>query len=273
MLFQTGHMRLCNCTVEIPGMVLKLILAGIIAMTLQSSRPNTANALSHQAWDEILRAYITQSPDGINRFDYGALKSSLPDSARLAVYINSFADADIDALDDNAQFAAYANAYNALTIQHIIQRYPVKSIRSGSLTGPWKRVKMVINGKDVSLDAIEHDILRAQYEDPRVHYAVNCASYGCPNLQIKAWAAETLDADLDAAARDFINHPRAVRVHKRGGLHVSSIYVWFKEDFGGNNQGVINHLLEYAEPELAAAIRANPQIRSDTYDWSLNDVE
>lgn len=254
-------------------MLNKLIFAGAIAMTLQTSATADDAAFSHAAWDDILQVYVAESPDGINRFDYGGLKDNSEDSAKLAAYIAQFAEADIEALDDNEQFAAYANAYNALTIQHIIGRYPVKSIRSGYIMGPWKKVTMVIDGEEVSLDAIEHEILRVEFDDPRVHYAVNCASYGCPNLQAKAWVAETLDEDLDAAARDFINHPRGVTVRSRGGLQVSTIYKWFKEDFGGTDDGVIAHLLEHAEPELAADIAANRKIRKHAYDWDLNDSE
>lgn len=227
----------------------------------------------HTPWTEILQAYVVEGEDGLNRFDYGGLKENAADNAKLTAYIEGFADLDMDALSEDEQFAAYANAYNALTIDHMIGRYPVKSIRSGYIVGPWKRVKMTIDGEELSLDAIEHDVLREEWDEPRVHYAVNCASIGCPNLQAKAWLAETLDADLDAAARDFVNHPRGVTIRKRGGLQVSEIYKWFREDFGGSEQGVIEHLLQYAEPELAIQIRANADIKKHDYDWGVNDVE
>lgn len=227
----------------------------------------------HTPWTEILQAYVQEGEDGLNRFDYGGLKANETDRAKLTAYIQSYATLDMDAQSEDEQFAAYANAYNALTIDHMIGRYPVRSIRSGYFVGPWKRVKMVIDGEELSLDAIEHDVLRVEWDEPRVHYAVNCASIGCPNLQTRAWVAETLDADLDAAAREFVNHPRGVTIRDRGGLQVSTIYKWFREDFGGSEQGVIEHLLEYAEPELAAQIRANADIKKHDYDWGLNDVE
>ena len=106
-----------------------------------------------------------------------------------------------------------------------------------------------------------------------MHYAVNCASYGCPNLRTDAWYAATLDEELDEAARDYINNPRGVTVRRNGTLQVSTIYKWFREDFGGSNAGVIDHLLEHAEPELAAKIEAKRRITKHEYDWSLNDVE
>ncbi|MEL7231105.1 MAG: DUF547 domain-containing protein [Pseudomonadota bacterium] len=227
----------------------------------------------HTPWTEILQTYIVEGEDGVNRFDYGALKASDADRAKLTAYIESYATLDMDTLSEDAQFAAYSNAYNALTIDHMIGRYPVKSIRSGYIVGPWKRVKMTIDGEEISLDAIEHDVLRVDWDDPRVHYAVNCASIGCPNLRTQAWVAETLDEDLDDAARAFVNHPRGVTVLNGGGLKVSRIYKWFREDFGGSDDGVIEHILEYAEPELATQIRANADVKRHGYDWGLNDVE
>lgn len=254
-------------------MLRKILAAGAIAMTLATGHAAADEGERNAGWDGILQTYVVESDDGVNRFQYRALKASADDTATLNDYIESFADLDLDALTPDEHFAALANAYNALTIQHMIGRYPVKSIRSGYITGPWKRVKMTIDGEELSLDDIEHDVLRKDFDDPRVHYAVNCASYGCPNLQNKAWVGETLNADLDAAARDFINHPRGVTVRDRGGLQVSEIYKWFAEDFGGTEQGVIAHLLEYAAPELAVQIKANADIKRYEYDWSLNDAK
>ena len=254
-------------------MLRKILAAGAIAMTLTTGHAAADEGERNAGWDGILQTYVVESDDGVNRFQYGALKASAGDTSTLNDYIESFADLNLGALTPDEHFAALANAYNALTIQHMIGRYPVKSIQSGYITGPWKRVKMVIDGEELSLDDIEHDVLRKDFDDPRVHYAVNCASYGCPNLQNKAWLGETLDADLDTAARDFINHPRGVTVRDRGGLQVSEIYKWFREDFGGSEQSVIAHLLEYAKPELATQIKSNADIKRYEYDWSLNDAK
>ena len=110
--------------------------------------------------------------------------------------------------------------------------------------------------------------MRPTFRDPRVHYAVNCASIGCPNLPRRAWNPATLDADLDAAARAYINHPRGVRVTEQG-LRLSSIYRWFAEDFG-DAAGLRTHLTRYAAAPLAERLRANPRIAGYGYDWSLN---
>jgi len=252
---------------------LTLPVAGSFAEEATTTMVKPAKTSVHAEWTRLLGKHIVPDETGLNRFDYGALKASKADVAALDAYVASFADMDISAMDEDSQFAAWANLYNALTVQHIIGRYPVKSIRSGYFVGPWKEVYAVADGEKVSLDHIEHGILREQWDEPRVHYAVNCASYGCPNLPVKALEASTLDAQLDAGARAYINHPRGVTIRKNGTLQVSTIYKWFDEDFGGSKAKVVEHLLEYAEPELAAAIRANPKISKYGYDWSLNDIE
>jgi len=224
----------------------------------------------HAEWTRLLRTYVKPYTDGLNRVDYAAFAASAPDRAALDAYIAGFADKDLSARTD-ANFAAWANLYNAVTVRHILERYPVRSIRDGYLVGPWKDVKVEAGGAEVSLDAIEHKILRSRWGTPQVHYAINCASYSCPNLPVTAWEAATLTADLEIAARAYVNSPRGVQVTARG-LSVSEIYNWFEADFGGSKAAVIDHLLSYAEPDLAAKIRANPKILRYQYDWSLNDT-
>jgi len=247
--------------------------AMVASTTADSAETETAMLPErHGAWTEILAEYVRPGAGGVNLFDYGGLQSNSEDRAALQAYIASFETLDFSALTRDEAYAAWANLYNAVTIEHILGRYPVKSIRSGYIVGPWKEVKVIADGREVSLDDIEHKILRVEWSDPRVHYAVNCASIGCPNLGTRAWEAATLDADLDIAARAFINDPRGVTVMNNG-LKVSRIYKWFREDFGGTNAGVIDHLREFAEPDLLAAINASPRIRRHAYDWSLNDIE
>lgn len=138
--------------------------------------------------------------------------------------------------------------------------------------GPWNAKILKVKGVDLSLDDIEHGILRPLFKDPRVHYAVNCASIGCPNLQTEAFAGAKLDAQLDAAARDYVNHPRGVTVGPKG-VFVSSIYSWFKAGFGGNDEGVLKHLRAYAAPDLVRKLEAVTSISGDFYDWGLNDLQ
>ncbi len=225
-------------------------------------------------WDMMLEKYVT-APDsiGLARFNYGALHANTADRAALDDYITDLEATDVKTLTDDEAIVFWANLYNAVTIKVVIDNYPVKSIReikSGWRPGPWKRDLVTVGGEKLSLDNIEHDILRKQYPSPLIHYMVNCASIGCPNLKAGLWMVETLGADREAAARAFINSPRGARITDKG-LKVSSIYKWFKEDFGGNKDGVLAHLREYADADLAAAIDGGAKIIDYGYSWSLNE--
>lgn len=227
---------------------------------------------AHAAWTCLLKKYVQPGTDGVNRVDYAAFKDNAEDRATLDAYIARFAEMDLSGTDA-ATFAAWTNLYNAVTVRYILEKYPTGSIRDGYLFGgPWKKIKVNAGGQTVSLDEIEHGILRPRFATPLVHYAINCAALSCPNLQTRAWQGATLDEDLAAAARAYINDPRGVTPTPRG-LRVSSIYDWFESDFGGSKQAVIDHLLKYAEPSLAEEIRTNPRIRAYDYDWSLNDSQ
>ncbi len=241
--------------------------------------PSSAFAETHEEWTRLLETYVSESDDGVNRVDYAGLKNNAEDLAALDTYIAKLAQDVIPDLPENDadKFAAWSNLYNAITVRLIIDNYPVDSIRdikpSFISTGPWKKERIEVDGQKMSLDDIEHGQLRVHWSDPRVHYAVNCASFGCPNLLRKAWVGETLDEDLDAAARDYVNNPRGVSVLDNGDLEVSKIYKWYREDFGGSTVGIISHLIEYAEPELKQKLTAEASIDKYVYDWSLNEQE
>jgi Protein of unknown function, DUF547 len=241
--------------------------------------PALAQTDVHANYDALLKRYVTRSADGVNRVDYARWKASAEDRKTLDAYIEALSAQRPSALPRDAALAYWGNLYNAVTLKVVLDRFPVASIRdikSGSwfsfkaYVGPWQEPRVSVEGKMLSLDAIEHDIMRPTFKDPRVHYVVNCASYGCPNLMNRAWRADTLESDLEAAARAFINHPRGVSVLSSGDLKVSSIYKWFIADFGGDNAGVIAHLRRYAGPDLAEKLKGAPRIAEDGYDWSLN---
>jgi hypothetical protein len=183
----------------------------------------------------------------------------------------------VSRLNRNEQKAFWINLYNALTVKVILDHYPVKSIRDIDISpglfsdGPWGKKLVSVEGEDISLDDIEHRILRPVWKDPRVHYGVNCASHGCPNLQPEAFTAENSDELLDKGAREFVNSPRGARI-ENGKLTVSSIYVWFKPDFGGTDAGVIDHLKKYAQPGLRTQLEKIDRISDNQYDWTLNEA-
>lgn len=227
--------------------------------------------VDHAAWDRVLSTYLSRASDNITVFDYGAVSDA--DKKALKDYIAALEQVDPTGLNRNEAFAFWANLYNAVTINVVLDNYPVKSIlriRSGLRPGPWKRKLVTVNGEKLSLDNIEHDILRASFSDPRVHYAVNCASYGCPNLAEKALTGDNLEEMLDAGARDYVGHPRGVSINGNRVI-ASSIYKWFQEDFGGSKAGVIEHLKTYADPELRMKLDGVSTIDGFEYDWSLNE--
>ena len=239
------------------------------------SETSTAR-VDHAAWTAFLDRYVEESrPDRVACIRYGAVTAE--DRQALKDYIAELAAADPARLGRDEAFAYWANLYNALTVDLILSRYPVASIRnikpSPIATGPWKMPATAVKGVSLSLDDIEHKILRAAFKDPRVHYALNCASIGCPDLRPPAFGGATLDAALDQAARNYVNHPRGARFDAKGRLTVSSIYKWFKEDFGGDEAGVIAHLSRYAESDLAARLKATKRIAGYDYDWALNDAK
>ena len=230
-------------------------------------------------YDVLLKRYVKSAPDGVNRVDYAGWRANKADRAALDAYIAEMARRRPSTMTRSEAFAYWGNLYNAVTLKVILDRYPVASIRDiksdswfdpKAYTGPWRQSRVTVEGRRLSLDDIEHVIMRPTFKDPRVHYIVNCASYGCPNLMNRVWRASTLEADLDAAARAFVNHPRGVTVLPSGGLKVSSIYKWFIEDFGGNDAGLIAHFRAFAKPELSKRLANSPRIIEDDYDWSLN---
>lgn len=222
-------------------------------------------------WDTILGRY-TSKDNGLTRFDYAGLKASADDMANLGAYIDFLASEKPSEMNRGEAMAYWANLYNALTVQVVAENYPVKSIRkikSGFRAGPWKRKLVTVEGKQLSLDNIEHDIMRPTFNTPLVHYMVNCASVGCPNLNIEAWKSADLEAKLEMAARAYVNSPRGVRIEK-GRLKVSSIYKWFDDDFGGNQAGVLAHLRQYANDDLLAKLDGRTKIDKYAYDWDVN---
>ena len=173
------------------------------------------------------------------------------------------------------RLAYWINAYNMLAIDMVVRNYPVASIRDiGSLLRPvWKRDAGKAGGRVVTLDEIEHAILRP-IGDPRMHVAIVCASTSCPSLTREPFRAERLDAQLDAAARAFVaNTEKGARIES-GSLRISKIFDWFGEDFVASG-GVLAFVRRHASPDLRAAIDRlgpRPQLLFFDYDWSLNGI-
>lgn len=230
----------------------------------QQSNENNAAEISHQTWQEVLTEYVSKQGEN-NLFAYQSVTHT--DSAKLDNYLSQMTQLNPLQYSKDEQYAYWVNIYNAITVDLILEEYPVRSItKLGGLFsfGPWDEKVVTINGKTLTLNDIEHRILRPIWQDPRTHYAVNCASLGCPNLQSLAFTAQNSERLLDQAATEFINSGKGAK-QQGNKLIVSSIYDWFSADFAIDG-GVRTHLEKY-RPELKDA----PSKLEYEYDWSLNE--
>ena len=239
---------------------------------------SAATDIDHHLWQQFLDRYVVvaKTSTDINRVDYSHVSPA--DRAILEQYLAQMQA--LNPLDYNRdqQQAYWINLYNALTVELILANYPVKSItKLGNKFfsfGPWDDNAATVNGIALSLNDIEHEILRPIWRDPRIHYAVNCASIGCPNLAANAYTEADLEQQLETGAYAYINHPRGVSI-QGDELFLSSIYKWYAEDFGGNKQAMIKHVQHYANQNLRQALewfaQGNGDINYD-YDWRLNQT-
>ena len=248
----------------------KFIAAGLILSLIGICSPfdNQAKAAAPTV-DNILYAGLLERHDHQGIVDYRGLKQEEP---LLDRYLDILAAVRSDLLSSDERFAFYVNAYNAWTLKLILNHYPgITSIKdAGSFwQSPWKKKLARINGGMLTLDEIEHDILRTQFKDPRVHFAVNCASKSCPPLYSVPFNGHDLDRQLDHVTRSFINDPARYRL-EGDVLYVSRIFKWFGEDF---NDDIIGFFQTYAEGDLKTALQARAQdlkVEFLDYDWSLN---
>jgi hypothetical protein len=247
----------------------------------QAHDPDSTRVVDHALWGQFLDSYlVSDHPSGIHRLRYAAVDRQ--GRALLQDYLEDLQQTAVSRLNRPEQKAYWINLYNALVVKLVVDHYPVASIQDIALPsglfgwlrrGPWKAPLAVVEGQELALDDIEHRILRPIWKDNRIHYAVNCASMACPNLQPEPFTAGNSERLLDRGARDYVNHPRGVRWGPDQRLIVSSIYDWFQEDFGGTEEGVLRHLQAFADPDRAARLGSYREGLRYEYDWRLNDVE
>jgi hypothetical protein len=227
--------------------------------------PNLTLALDHSLFGELLKNHVK---NGV--VDYRGFKK---DIHRLDQYLDLLGSIDPQDLDRQEQFAFYINAYNAATIRLIIEKFPdiesIWDLGGRVFNNPFRKKFIQLGNQTVSLDHIENDILRPRFGDPRVHFAINCASKSCPPLQSTPYSRETLENQLDAVTRAFINDTRFN--HLKGNvLHVSRIFKWFQKDFDNDPYEFI---FKYAMGDLKKRLvsqKENIRIKYLDYDWSLN---
>lgn len=226
-------------------------------------------------WDELLQRYV----DDLGRVNYRRWKAEGADVLR--VWLESLADLDLaDFTDADARLALWLNAYNAIAISQVLEVYPIASIRPKVLGIPnwlsfldfFTRSNTIIGGKKYSLNQIEHAILRPEFAEPRIHFALVCASVGCPLLRRGAYFPESVRTQLEADASRFIHNPDKVRYDaQKKTLYLSKIFKWYEEDFVKAAGSVAEYVGGYLGPE--AAVGDGWAIVFLPYDWNLNRVE
>ena len=221
----------------------------------------------HGGWTALLSRYVK---DGV--VDYQGFKD---DEARLDRYLDLLASTDPEKLSEADKLAYWINGYNSYTVKLILDNFkndgPPSSIRKigGLFSSPWKISLAVLGGATYSLDNIEHDIIRVRFTEPRIHFAVNCASKSCPVLISEAYEGATLDQQLENSTREFLEN-KEHNYLVSDTLYVSSIFKWYKEDF---NDDPLSFFLAHTSGELQQSLHSKKdQIRVKylDYDWSLN---
>lgn len=229
-------------------------------------------AVDHGAWAGFLARYLEIRTGDANRLDYAAVTPA--DRAALSAYVDALEVIDPATLSGPEQLAYWINLYNAGTVELILAHFPLESIRDigGGLfeDGPWDRELFTVKGRALSLNDVEHGIIRPVWPDePRIHYAVNCAAVGCPELGPVPYSGARIEDQLAAAERAFVNGPHGVRL-EGGDLVLSKIWLWYRDDFAADEAGLLAYLSGIAEGPAAAALAGRDGADRYVYDWALN---
>lgn len=227
---------------------------------------NYANPVQHGEWDALVKKHVSKN----GMVDY---QGFLKDKKQLQVYLDKLsANRPTSKWSKNEKMAFWINAYNAFTVKLILDHYPIKSIKDIKRGIPFVNsvwdIAFIPMGKDkIDLNYIEHTILRKEFKDPRIHAAINCASFSCPLLRNEAYYASRLDEQLNDAMRKFVNDPQRNQLDKSN-IKISKIFSWFAGDFKLNGLSVVDYLNKYAKKR----VQSNARIDFLEYQWELNDV-
>ncbi|WP_430411612.1 DUF547 domain-containing protein [Kordia sp.] len=218
--------------------------------------PYEKPTFNHDSWDKLLQKYVS-SEGNVN---YKGFKN---DRTKLRAYIASLAEnVPTNDWSKEEKLAYWINAYNALTVDLILQNYPLKSIKD--IRNPWKQELWTLGGKKYDLETIEHKILR-KMDEPRIHFAINCASFSCPPLLNKAFTASTMEPQLMKVTKDFLADAKRNTITKDN-LEVSKIFKWFSKDFKQNGS-----LIDFLNTYSTVKISNDAAIDYKDYDWTLNE--
>lgn len=212
---------------------------------------------THQKWNDLLQKNVSVN----GNVDYKSFKTQ---EATLDIYLNELSkQIPQKNWSKNATLAYWINVYNAYTVKLILSNYPIKSIKD--IDNPWSKKFFTLTNKKYSLEEVEHEILRKMNE-PRIHFAINCASYSCPNLLNEAYTESKLETQLDKAAKSFINDSSKNKITSKE-VKISQIFNWFASDFKSKNSGIIDFLNNYS----TVKIDKKAKIKYLEYNWNLNN--
>ena len=214
--------------------------------------------ISHENWDKLLQANVSESGD----VNYEGFKSSI---AKLDQYLSSLSKASPKSdWSRNEKLAYWINAYNAFTIKLILNNYPLTSIQEINGGKAWDLKFIEIEGSKYSLNQIENEIIRPQFKEPRIHFAVNCAAKSCPKLNNQAFMPSDLDRQLEKMTVEFVNNSQKNQL-KEQSISISKIFDWYKQDFTANGT-LIDFLNKYSEVKIASSA----SVSFKDYNWELN---
>ena len=245
----------------------------------QSHNAENNEVIDHSDWQIFLEKYLVTNQlntensaiSGINRLRYADVSEK--DRTLLNNYLETLEGTAVSSFSRPQQRAFWINLYNATTVNLILEYYPLDSITDISFGffsfGPWDEDLLFVEGVELSLNDIEHRILRPIWKDKRTHYVLNCASLGCPNLLPQAFNDLNTESLLELGAHDYINHPRGVKIQGEN-LILSKIYEWYQADFGGNEEGVFKHLQQYSTNERLKYLHVEDLEIEYQYSWLLN---
>ena len=249
------------------GNLLRLGLFFAVALLARAGETFDA---SHQAFARVLSARVSQG-----KVDYAALKAAPEALDSYLAALSAVPEADFKTWPGPARLAFLLNLYNATTLKLIADRYPIASIKKagGLLKGPWSLPVVHVWGRVLTLDDLEHQLIRAQHKDARVHFALVCAAVSCPPLRGEPYVAEKLSAQLDDQGRAFLRQPAKNRVDTSAGvLWLSPIFKWYADDFTADGKTVPEFVAPFFTETDAARIRAGGlKVKFSDYDWALND--
>lgn len=244
-----------------------LVLGGVLSVS--------AFDHTHARWTRLLKSHTVEAPGPATNIRYAALKASPAELDAYLTELSSVKATDFAKWPRDQRLAFLLNAYNAFTVKIVVDHYPVKSIKDigGLLGSPWKRKFVPLLGRTISLDDLEHVWIRPEYDEPRIHFAVVCASVGCPRLQREAFRATDLDAQLATATREFLGDRRWNRVTPKA-VEVSSIFKWYGSDWGDSKalRTFLATGLELSDPIRKDFLAGEIPLKFTSYDWSLNDA-